>query len=94
MELRTPTADANPYLVILMMLVGLAGTAAPQPPKERPFEFDILKSLEMFRISPLARVALPEETVELFAELKRREYASAEVFGSFESERDALLKVL
>lgn len=94
-ELRTPTADANPYLTILLMLAGAglaSGTTAPPPP--RPLEFVFTNSILDFEASGLVQAALPKDAVSLFASMKHHEARKADELATFEAERDALIKVL
>ncbi|WP_029057447.1 hypothetical protein [Stappia stellulata] len=94
-ELRTPTSDANPYLAILLVLAGMNTAAASDAfPEPRPLDFDFANSITAFEESRLARAALPDETVSLYASMKRHEAQKAAEFATFEAERGALLKVL
>jgi glutamine synthetase len=94
-ELRTPTADANPYLAILMIVAGVSMASASDAfPASRPLEFVFANSIADFEESRLARAALPEETISLYASMKRHEAQKAAEFATFEAERGALLKVL
>ncbi|MBL6430310.1 MAG: hypothetical protein HPM95_00200 [Alphaproteobacteria bacterium] len=95
MELRTPTADANPYLAILMILAGMSmASDGDEIPAPRPLDFVFANSIADFEESGLARAALPQEAISLFASMKRHEAQKATEFATFEAERGALLKVL
>ncbi|MCA1241543.1 hypothetical protein LC092_03745 [Stappia stellulata] len=94
-ELRTPTADANPYLAILMILAGMSmASEGDEIPAPRPLDFVFANSIADFEESRLARAALPQETISLFASMKRHEAQKATEFATFDAERGALLKVL
>ncbi|SDU18138.1 hypothetical protein [Stappia sp. ES.058] len=94
-ELRTPTADANPYLAILMVLAGVSMAEATDAlPAPRPLDFVFANSIAAFEESRLVRAALPAEAISLFASMKRHEALKAAEFATFEAERDALLKAL
>ena len=93
-ELRTPTSDVNPYFAILMVL---AGPLLPQPSTPlgtQDFNFDLDANLERFLKSAVAAAVWTDEGRQLFKRLKTSEYEVAKAFGSFENEREALLKVI
>lgn len=96
-ELRIPTSDSNPYLVILMLLGGIQCASAEEAGgalgfAERDIEWDFEKSIEAFSRDQIVRKLLGDETVDLYAHLKRAEHAR---FGQLDlkSER-ALLEVI
>ncbi|MCR9255207.1 MAG: hypothetical protein NXI16_03840 [Alphaproteobacteria bacterium] len=79
-ELRTPTADANPYLAILMVLaclryVGGAPEGAEPSPLERDIAWDFETSIANFAADPIVRSVLGEETIDLYTAMKRLEGA-------------------
>ncbi len=87
-EHRVAGADASPHLVLAAILAavlhGIRGELAASAPaagranadRGADFPGDLLAALERTRNSPLLRGYLPRGFLELFAELKRREFAA------------------
>jgi glutamine synthetase len=90
-----PSSDANPYLVILMILAGIrrrrdtSRAVADAVRWGTAFAWDFAQSIETFAASPIVRSVLSEETIELYSTLKKGEAAKAKGFD-FTSEVDIL----
>ena len=93
-ELRTPTADTNPYFTILLVLAGVMDPEVQERGPDRNFDFNSESSLKRFLASRTASHIFDKNGRELFGKLKLAEFRSALHFGGFENERAALIKVL
>lgn len=85
-EFRVPSSDANPYLVILIILAGIwrhrnkSRYIAADVRWGTAFEWDFARSIEAFVSSPIVRSVLSKETIELYSALKKGEAAETKGF--------------